>query len=715
MLIKKTKQFIIRAALLGAIANSSFASETSFPLHPGEIGPIAKDGTSRTLQYPFSCQTVAAGLGESVNQDCGAPMQVTYYYKPIHQAALLPLPRNSEGQYYPNDVDYSPNNLPNFFSPGGKYIVRVERGVINRFIYMIAVLEDVVAHKTPALSGYGNKALYYFDGGSGLGHTQASNSALAYINEPSRMIKDIDILGLGYAVLYSTGTATSTHYNLNLGLKTAQMVKDQFTAEFGKPDLTLGLGGSGGAIQGLIYGEKDPSLLNGLILLAAFPDMITQTNYISDCPLLEYYFDNLAHDAPTPWNIRGLIEGLNSSEAMPLSKQALPSANPNPKLQSIITDKGSNTCVNGWNSVAHSLINPFSEENNADKWSLWDDQSNRWQYGTYPINDDSLAYNTLDNEGVQYGLQALRLGQIDKERFLDLNAKVGGWKKENEFINEKNYPMSGEHGQYDGWSSQNATAGTILREAATSTPAPRKSANLSAIKAAMDNHLIFTGNITLPILEIRVNNDDKGDIHNAFESLVIRSRLQKFNRAGQHVLWLYEGGKFSEDADGQNYWGDIAKMSDFLMSSQSQSDGLQNNIVIPSYYYQPITIPILMMEQWVRNIKNYPTSSILQNKPALLHDGCFLQEKKFLPRFSDTVWDGALDASKKTKGFCAQHVVFHPTSRVVAGENISDSQLKCPLISVDEFIKLNGYGKIAMTAAEIARIKLIFPTGVCKQ
>src|SRR5205807_1854290 len=102
------------------------------------------------------------------------------------------------------------------------------------------------------------------------------------------------------------------------------------------------------------------------------------------------------------------IEGLNASDQMPLSKQAL--ANVNPKVQPIIHNgRGSDTCVNGWGSVAHTLINPFSEEGNHTHWSLWDNENDQVQFGSYPVDEQGLAYNTLDNEGVQYGLQALKL------------------------------------------------------------------------------------------------------------------------------------------------------------------------------------------------------------------------------------------------------------------------------------------------------------------
>lgn len=244
---------------------------------------------------------------------------------------------------------------------------------------------------------------------------------------------------------------------------------------------------------------------------------------------------------------------------MPLSKLALASVNP--KLQSLISNGyGSDTCINGWGRVSHSLINPYSNDNNFKPSSLWDNENDQIQFGSYPVNEQGIAYNTLDNEGVQYGLQALKLNKIDKKRFFDINTKIGGWKKESEFITEQHYPMSGHNGSYDGWSAQNATASTIPSELSNNIVAPRKSASQLAIDAVAKNHLIFTGNVKVPILEIRIDHDDIGDIHNAFESFVIRSKLQKFHHADQHILWLIQSKKFISDTSQYNYWADMAKM-----------------------------------------------------------------------------------------------------------------------------------------------------------
>jgi hypothetical protein len=164
------------------------------------------------------------------------------------------------------------------------YIVRWERGTINRFIYSIAVLspngQDV---ETPDLSTWNERLIYYFQGGVGIGHYQGSPSG-------SRMLYDHG-LGLGYAVAYSTGTKTGEHYNLQLGGETAIMVKDRFVTEYGNPFYTVGIGASGGAIQQYVYGQNHEGLIDAAIPVYSYPDMLTQTIHVGDCELLERWID----------------------------------------------------------------------------------------------------------------------------------------------------------------------------------------------------------------------------------------------------------------------------------------------------------------------------------------------------------------------------------------------------------------------------------------
>ena len=202
---------------------------------------------------------------------------------------------------------------------------------------------------------------------------------------------------------------TNTHYNLELGGETALMTKEEFIERYGVPHYTVGLGGSGGAIQQYIYGQNYPGLIDAGIPQRSYPDMVTQTIHVGDCELLEYYMD--VTDAANPmwqnWDDREWLIGLNGSSTFP-----------NPYLGGA---PGSDECVNGWRGLTPLALNPLfgSAGAGTDRmdptvmaavhWTHWDDLKN-----IYGVGANGYARSTWDNIGVQYGLQALREGKITR-------------------------------------------------------------------------------------------------------------------------------------------------------------------------------------------------------------------------------------------------------------------------------------------------------------
>ncbi|HEY8543491.1 MAG TPA: DUF6351 family protein, partial [Acidimicrobiales bacterium] len=139
------------------------------------------------------------------------------------------------------------------------FVVRWERGTINRFIYSVAMLAPVTeADPTqPDDSLWNRRLVYSFQGGVGIGHHQGTTSTGAMLPP--------DLLGRGYGVVWSSGTRTSTHYDLQVGGETALMVKEHFVEDHGVPDYTVGVGGSGGAIQQYVYAQNHPGLIDAAI------------------------------------------------------------------------------------------------------------------------------------------------------------------------------------------------------------------------------------------------------------------------------------------------------------------------------------------------------------------------------------------------------------------------------------------------------------------
>jgi len=541
------------------------------------------------------------------------------------------------------------------------YIVRWERGTIDRFVYSLALLspasQDVAK---PDLSAWNGVLLDKFEGGVAIGHYQG--------NPQRGSMLYADGLKLGYAIAYSTGNVTNTHYNLQLGGETAIMVKDRFVSAYGEPRYTVAVGGSGGAIQQYVYGQNHPGLLDAAIPQYSYPDMVTQTIHVGDCELLERWTDSkvLAEGPLSTWRNwlnRSLIEGLNASSA---------ASNPYAALMPYMP-AGSDECINGWRGLSPLALNPWygtapgvtPQEQLTTKWTHWDDLVNI--YGT---DESGYARVPWDNVGVQYGLQAVHDGKITPAQFLDLNANVGLWKASKDMVQE-GCPFVGPctPGNVDIWSSRNMN----LSPDGGTTPAPRREGDLDAMHAAYRSGMVFRGKIEIPTIDWRHYLEDALDMHNSHQSFAARQRMLN-----------YDG-----DASNQVIWFTDAR---------------------PARAFDQTAMALQVMDQWMRNIAAHPERGVAGNKPAEAVDSCFATNGSLLAR-GDGVWNGILDGLPA--GACAQTFPIKSTSRIVAGGPIEGGVFKCALQPVDDAIDRGLYGTWQPSDAEVARLKQIFPTGVC--
>ena len=494
---------------------------SNFPIE----GPIF----SGPHQTPFVCKTIQAGLGEPLvdnqdgdgfrvlnpdgttagwSRDCSATTTVDWLYRSTAGGALRPLPAGP----LPADVATT-TTLDGRTVP---FVVRRERGTINRFIYSLAMLADPAAGETDT-SLWNRRLLYFFDGGVAIGRNQGTPGGSALTPE---------ILGLGYAIAHSSGTRASVHYNMQLGGETALMTKERFVERYGVPRYTVGLGGSGGAIQQYLYGQNHPGLLDAAIPEFSYPDMVTQTIHVGDCELLERYMD--VTDAANPkwkvWENREWLEGLNSSATFPNPFTGQP---------------GNTECINGWRGLTPLAMNPLFGTAGAGTermdptvmakvhWTHWEDVKN-----VYGVGPDGYARQTWDNVGVQYGLKALTDGNITPAEFLDVNAKLGSWKDPGEMVQEGRpfLPV----GTFDPWS---------LRNQRTGDPAPRREGSIAAMNAAYEKGLYFHGDIDIPVIDWRPYREEILDMHNSHQSFASRQRMRDWDgKASNQVIWFSEIG-----------------------------------------------------------------------------------------------------------------------------------------------------------------------------
>jgi hypothetical protein len=634
--------------------------------------PIAGPCISGPHQYPFICSVQKHGLGQPLvddeeegfpvfddednligySKDCSAETLVEYVYK------------SNDGSWKPYTLDSErPPDMVQTTTMDGltvDYIVRWERGTINRFIYSIAMLAPYDTSTDDLDSGVWNgKLIYYFEGGVAIGHYQGDPSG-------SRMLYD-DGLSQGYVVVYSTGTKTGTHYNLVLGGETALMVKERFIELYDVPIYTVGVGGSGGAIQQYIYAQNHPGLIDAAIPQYSYPDMVTQAIHIGDCEPMEFYMDVL--DAANPrwqtWPNRTLIEGLNASDTVP-----------NPYTGAL----GASECVIGWRGLSPLVLNPLWGY--AEGQEFYQPQSTvaeiEWTHfgdlvNVYGVADDAFARNFWDNVGVQYGLRAVADGDITPEEFLKLNAVLGGWKNEPDMVQEGSpfYPPGViDFTNWDPWSYRNQVFSTDPM----TSPAPRTEGDLEAMQAAYESGLVFMGNVDIPIIDWRHYLEDFLNMHNSHQSFAARQRIRdaKGNSDNQ-VIWF-------TDVDPEE----------------------------PEFDQTPEALEVI--DEWMTNILNHPKNGVAGNKPARAVDRCFnVDGTEFAA--GDDVWDGILDNG--TPGACTERFQIYSTSRIVAGGPFKGSIFKCHLKSVAQAIADSDYGVWEPTPAELAMLEAIFPTGVC--
>jgi hypothetical protein len=630
--------------------------------HP-VTGPIF----SGTHQYPFVCTTTNAGLGQPIPDDpdtgtrvivnnetvgysrnCSADTQVRFLYRSTG---------GSWNSYAPGMA--RPDDMSQTTTIDGKtvdFIIREERGTINRFIYSIAMLApyDQDAH-TLNRDAWNGKVIFRFDGGVAIGHTQGtiSNSSARY---------DVG-LARGYAILHSSGTRTSTHYNLQVGGETALMVKERFVELYDVPAYTVAIGGSGGAIQQYVYAQNHPGLLDGGIPQFSYPDMVTQAIHIGDCELTEFYFD--AIDAGNPkwstWTNRTLIQGLAASDTLP-----------NPFTGGL---PGLTECINGWRGLSPLALNPlFGQARNQElfhpqsaiaaiEWTHFDDIVNI--VGKRP---DGYARRYWDNVGVQYGLGALVDGDITMAEFLQLNFVLGGWKEPGDMVQE-GFPFVGPFNlaNFDPWSFRNQVFST------GGAPAPRTEGDLGAMNAVYRSGLVFMGDIDIPIIDWRPYLERELDMHNTHQSFAARKRLLNHDGdASNQVIW------FTDSIDGSRF--------------DQTPEALE------------------VLDAWLTNIAHNPAAGVAGNKPARATDRCFDIDGNEIAA-GDEVWNGIID--EEAPGACTQQFKIYSTSRRVAGGPFEQSLFKCQLIPVTEAVARGFYGGVPMGPVEIGTLHAIFPQGVC--
>ena len=446
--------------------------------------PITGPVISGPHQTPFACETVAIGLGPSLDADCTAATRVEYFYRSNQTPAAFK-------EYSPTGPP--PADLAMTTTLDGStvpYIVRREMGTINRAVYGIAFLHQPGTPLPDPWSRNGSSwnggLIYSFGAGCQAGYRQGRTLGGGILGESQ--LGDYGI-ARGYAVASSSLNAFGTTCDDVVSAESMMMVKEYFIERFGVPRHTIGSGRSGGSMQQQLIANNYPGLLDGLIPTASFPDTLLLINHLADCELLDRAFEASA----LPWSRteKAAVAGeanwdfcARNGTAFPLLRAGYCERNavPAERIYDARTNANGIRCT-----YQDNLVNVFGRDSKT-----------------------GAARRPFDNVGIQYGLRALNTGAISFEQFIDVNVRAGG----------------------------HDVDGNVV--------AARTTADPEALRIAFESGRVndaSQGMAAVPIIDARPYTDGTSDVHDIVNSHITRARLAAAHgSSGNQVLHTYEAG-----------------------------------------------------------------------------------------------------------------------------------------------------------------------------
>ena len=522
-----------------AAADGTSLDKLALVDHPLE-GPVF----SGPHEQPFICETeqfeLVSGetLGPALDDACSVARRVDYAYRSTADGGLKPL---ADPRARPADLAVA-TTLTGSEVP---YVVRIETGTINRAIYQIAMLHDPAADADPdpwtPSAGWNGRLIYTFGGGCVRG----------WFRQGPRTggVTDDAMLGQGYAVASASLNVYGNNCNDVLAAETMMMVKERFIEAYGAPRYTIGWGCSGGSYQNHQIADNYPGLLDGIIPGCSFPDVGFGTiPMITDARLLNHYF---AGDGAGRFSAeeQRAVAGFLVLATMP----------------NVSVNAGRVTVGEFCPEVLPEALEYHPTDNpHGARCDVYEHYVNI--YGRDAAS--GFARRSLDNVGVQYGLQALNDGAITVAQFLDLNAGIGGFDGDGRF-----------------------------------RPA-RTEADPEALRIAYETGRLTSGGgglATTPIIDYRAYSDDRenGDVHTRYHSFSMRERLRKANdRVDNHVM-LVEDSRH----------GLYSSASPVLRGALRQMDQWLENLAADAS-------------------SDPPADKVARAKPAELTDACWTRDEE---------------------------------------------------------------------------------------
>jgi hypothetical protein len=537
------------------------------------------------------------------------------------------------------------------------YIVRVERGTLNRGIYDIAVLFDPTKpwsalEPQPQWNG---KLVYTFGASTG-------QPRLQFRSEQNWA--DDSALSRGFMV--ADNSLTDSLYNSNrvLNAETLMMMKEHIVDAYGEITYTVGNGCSGGSIQQNTAASIYPGLLDGIQPSCDYPDSITTGMEVTDCVLLVNFYAGTEWGALMSGKTTAQINAKKAAINGHLSQVGCQSWNnafgfnnkPGNYVPVLVNGSGqvgpSGAPRNNCGLPAALVYDPVT---NPDGTRCGDPDLATAVWGT-TVNENApaslRARSTGDNTGIQYGLKALLSGAITAEEFVVLNERIGGF------------------------------------DADSNRRPARSSADVEALNIAYRAGIVSSGANLGKLAIIDSRGWDETGIHYIWRSFAERARIDgAYGNHDNQVMWRYGTGLLP---------GTVAQATAVTLQSLLTMDAWLSNLNTSA------------PKETLNSVRTH--EEVVAGKPADARDLCYLVADT---TFSTQVFDMAVCDSDTPQADGLGRLAKRASPRQVAGGPLAENILKCQLKPINALDYLSAANPAGLSSAQLARLALAFPGGVC--
>ncbi|MFL5884625.1 MAG: DUF6351 family protein [Thermoleophilaceae bacterium] len=484
----------VGANVLTATLPGGTGSRLTIENHPNG-GPVFSGPQIK----PWVCQN------GSKDPQCSAPTTYAYEYK-----------SSTDGQLHPYDPGNPPSDVADTTTQTGAtvpFIIRIETGYQDRDQYKIAALYQPGkpwAAWAPQPQ-FNHKLLITHGASCAIDHE--SSTAPSVTGDTVLGDSPTIALGEGFGVMSTALDNAGHNCNVVTQAESLVMAKEHFIEQYGELRYTIGTGCSGGSLAQQQISNAYPGIYQGILPQCSFPDAWTAGQELAYDHFGRLYFEHPDKWGPgvvwTPAEIAAVEGHPNHLNAVIFDTtywNAL--ANPSGGATNSGVDQ-SNGCggvtrdeeYDAQNNpggvrctLADYMINVFGPRSPAD----WSPNEKKLGHG--------FAGLPIGDVGVQFGLEALKSGQITTAQFVDLNAKAGG-------------------------------ADIDLN------PIPQRSdATEPALERAYRSGAVNETNNQKDLAIIDLRGPDPGAFHDAYRSWTIRARLEQVEGhfPKNDVIWFGE-------------------------------------------------------------------------------------------------------------------------------------------------------------------------------